>query len=809
MNMADKLELALFDKIISRLAERVGHGRPVPPPPLRKARRSAAGNVPVQKALWQEWREQDSRWIPVGWLEPGYASDPPQFDPLSGEVQRTPAFPISEFKSEPKNETIDVVYTLGTGSKHDDAELRYSLRSVATYFENLGRVWIVGHLPSWVATDQVIHVPMPDKCGMKDVNIIRKLLVACVSSHIDPPLSDRFVFFSDDQVLLRPVGWKQFGPYHRGDLAERKRWTTTWWKRMENTRNVLAAHGRPTWHGDTHIPLPMFRKTFVRVCHEADYRRPPGLCVGTLYLNWVKANAQPLGEHKATIEGALPTSEMRRRLGGRWFLGYNGAGFTSNLRTLLDELLPKKCRFEKESENAQINVHSAGPTLSIIIPTIGRPTLKQTLDSIRSQQLTDGDEIILVQDGPEKAATRHVFEESRLPGKYLGLDRHYGDIGGTPRNRGIAEAGGEYLAFIDDDDRYTSGAFDRIRRGAKAHPKRPMLFRMERPGWAPTLWRDKTVRVGNVSTQMFVVPNDPQRLGTWGTQDAGDLAFVCTTLAKYPSGAIVWIPDIVSIVPQESSQPLHSRAVTRNLIYHIYPVASNREWKENVNRLVQSWQLFNGRRIVGIVTDNRTSPISEVQKAFPGDSEIEWIVTPNHPERSESLTFLPAISSLRSYSLSEATFYAHAKGVSEKYHAPGWGRKKMAMRRWRDFMYRFLLEGIPIAKLDRLLHSYGCVGCLRRFGYFNPEPDRPPCLWHFSGTFFWLQHAAFFAHPNAMQLGQSYYAVERHPSEVFSESEAFCVAGDHIERFGRFTSDQSRETWKMFEREGLHSIAKM
>ena len=54
-----------------------------------------------------------------------------------------------------------------------------------------------------------------------------------------------------------------------------------------------------------------------------------------------------MGKRKATIEGALEESALRRRIAGRWFLGFNDAGFTSELRGLLDELFPEKCPFEE------------------------------------------------------------------------------------------------------------------------------------------------------------------------------------------------------------------------------------------------------------------------------------------------------------------------------------------------------------------------------------------------------------------------------------------------------------------------------
>lgn len=269
--------------------------------------------------------------------------------------------------------SIDVVIPLGRGSRHGDAELRYCLRSIDKFLDGLGRVWIVGEKPGWLIADscqptaespappaprpappELIHLPVQDVCPIADVAILHKLVAACIDTPGRPRLSERFVFFSDDQVLLRPVGWSQLGPYHFGDLAHLTRWEGGWWQRMRHTRDWLAARGKTTLHGDTHAPLPMLRDEVLRVSRETDWRTPPGLCVGTLYLNWTQQspipNSQsprPLGERKATIAAKLSTAEIRRRVAGRWFLCHADAGFTPELRGLLDEIFPEKCRWEK------------------------------------------------------------------------------------------------------------------------------------------------------------------------------------------------------------------------------------------------------------------------------------------------------------------------------------------------------------------------------------------------------------------------------------------------------------------------------
>lgn len=46
------------------------------------------------------------------------------------------------------------------------------------------------------------------------------------------------------------------------------------------------------------------------------------------------------------------------------------------------------------------------PSLTVILATVGRPTLAATLRSIAAQELLPGDEVLLAVDGPSADAAR-------------------------------------------------------------------------------------------------------------------------------------------------------------------------------------------------------------------------------------------------------------------------------------------------------------------------------------------------------------------------------------------------------------------
>lgn len=197
------------------------------------------------------------------------------------------------------------------------------------------------------------------------------------------------------------------------------------------------------------------------------------------------------------------------------------------------------------------------PSVSIVIPTIGRKTLLRVLGEI-IPQLSDRDEVLVVGDGSQPEA-RAMVERLDLRVKYLehGPSKNWGH---GQRNFAMPLARGEYLMSLDDDDRFSSTGLERIRKAASEHPGRPLMFRiMHNTG---VIWGDKVVREANVSTQMFVVPNDPEKRGVWGNRYQGDFDFISSTLALYPPDFLVWREEVLVLRGVSHDQAWNERMST-------------------------------------------------------------------------------------------------------------------------------------------------------------------------------------------------------------------------------------------------------
>lgn len=109
---------------------------------------------------------------------------------------------------------MDVLYTVGETSKHDNQELKWSLRSLAKYAKNLGRVIVAGYPPFWLA-DNVVRFPIPKLSidNYKHSHILRQVVLAIRHGIV----SGDFLLSSDDHFLTKPTDLEKIPYYKKND----------------------------------------------------------------------------------------------------------------------------------------------------------------------------------------------------------------------------------------------------------------------------------------------------------------------------------------------------------------------------------------------------------------------------------------------------------------------------------------------------------------------------------------------------------------------------------------------------------------
>ena len=208
-----------------------------------------------------------------------------------------------------KKTPIDLVYVIGTGSRWRDNELRFSLRSVSKNLKNVGKIFIVGHIPDFVKN--CIHIPCSDifDPGLNaDGNMTHKLLTVCNRKD----LSENFLFMNDDFIINQPIAANEIKWLQKGDMANQppSYWTSQFYRhRLKRTLDVLKSRGMTTMQYDYHAPMLMNKYRFISVMEQFDYAREIGYTFRSLYGNSLELPAVPI-IHQKTVFFKFHTLEQ-------------------------------------------------------------------------------------------------------------------------------------------------------------------------------------------------------------------------------------------------------------------------------------------------------------------------------------------------------------------------------------------------------------------------------------------------------------------------------------------------------------------
>ena len=245
-----------------------------------------------------------------------------------------------------KKNLIDLVYVLGKGSRWQNNELRFSLRSVIKNLNNVGNIFIVGEIPDFVKN--CIHVPCADIFDPiinADGNMTHKLLTVCQRAD----LSENFLFMNDDFIINQPIAANKIQWLHKGDMATQppSYWITQFYRhRLKRTFDELKAHDMTTIQYDYHAPMLMNKFSFISVMQQFDYASDIGYTFRSLYGNSLQLPAIPVINQKTVIFKYYTLAEINSKTFNINFVGFNDMGLNDSLKWWLIERFPNKCKYE-------------------------------------------------------------------------------------------------------------------------------------------------------------------------------------------------------------------------------------------------------------------------------------------------------------------------------------------------------------------------------------------------------------------------------------------------------------------------------
>jgi glycosyltransferase involved in cell wall biosynthesis len=185
--------------------------------------------------------------------------------------------------------------------------------------------------------------------------------------------------------------------------------------------------------------------------------------------------------------------------------------------------------------------------LSIITPTLGRPTLKRAVDSALAA-MGPVDELIVVGDGPQPNAHWCEDYDSRLQYVEYGPTRCWG---AAQYDWGMELATGDWIMFLPDDDMLTPHACDSVRRlvtpGNQVH-----VFACLMQHWGIILCKSKLVC--EVTLSQLVVPNIdvPVKLADDSSQTF-DHAYLTKLLKHFGQSDPVYHDEVIGIADQHNN----------------------------------------------------------------------------------------------------------------------------------------------------------------------------------------------------------------------------------------------------------------
>lgn len=181
---------------------------------------------------------------------------------------------------------MDLLYILGSGSKYNNDEIRYSLRSVEKNFKNIDRVVVVGENPGFLS-DKVDYYFIKEAEGNKEWCIARKILTACESGIV----KGDFLFMNDDFFFTREVDAEKYPYYCKGVLDEAP--DPNYSKSLVNTKEYLKGQGKRIKHFDVHTPIIYNTEKFIGLSETWDYSKSLdfGLVVKSTYCNMLEIDS--------------------------------------------------------------------------------------------------------------------------------------------------------------------------------------------------------------------------------------------------------------------------------------------------------------------------------------------------------------------------------------------------------------------------------------------------------------------------------------------------------------------------------------
>jgi len=260
---------------------------------------------------------------------------------------------------------VDIVIPLGNGSKWNNNELKYAIRSIEKFVKNYRNIYIIGKCPDWLTSLNInskiykdvinskniispynkkfiIHVPFGDTSYKTD-NIRNKILEACRTKEI----SNNFFFTNDDIFFTKTIDVINYPYYYDKNLIDiiKDKNIDSYLTSLNNTYITLIKQDQPVKHYDIHCPIIYNKDKFKLIINSNNWNLRYGFTIKSLYSNTLKVEGKKINDFK--IRKPLNLGEINKQLYGKSLFSIDDDAINIHLIEKLEKLYPEKSKYEK------------------------------------------------------------------------------------------------------------------------------------------------------------------------------------------------------------------------------------------------------------------------------------------------------------------------------------------------------------------------------------------------------------------------------------------------------------------------------
>lgn len=229
---------------------------------------------------------------------------------------------------------MDVLYILGKGSKWDNNEIRYSLRSLEKHGQGFNRVFITGENPGF--TKNIEYNYCPD-IGYATINHMHKVRWTFQNTDI----SDDIILMYDDVYFMQDVQLNEYPYRYTGELYEKPNIARGFVMSMYKCRKMLENLNKPTKNYGVHCPFIYNRQKFLSLNQYWDkMNRGFYFSVRSFYGNYHEVNGVKSKDAKVIQPRDI-------KITGQDFFSISDFALDNGLDKYLEKLYDKKSKYEK------------------------------------------------------------------------------------------------------------------------------------------------------------------------------------------------------------------------------------------------------------------------------------------------------------------------------------------------------------------------------------------------------------------------------------------------------------------------------